>query len=137
MADDFLKVVFEWKEKSVVKMMTAVREAIMQMNNEIVITTPVDTGFLRNSWYASLNVVPQGQSGSGASAINAVALSMQPGDTYYLGNVAVYARRVEYGFVGQDSLGRTYNQQGRFWVARVVDRASEFFDAAALKVSAT
>lgn len=31
----------------------------------------------------------------------------------YLGYQAVYARRLNYGFTGTDSLGRTYNQSGR------------------------
>ncbi|WPZ05661.1 hypothetical protein [Pelagerythrobacter marinus] len=37
---------------------------------------------------------------------------LKPGDTIYIGWTAIYARRMNYGFVGDDSLGRTYNQSG-------------------------
>lgn len=37
---------------------------------------------------------------------------IRPGDTVYIGWTANYARRQNYGFVGEDSLGRTYNQAG-------------------------
>jgi len=35
-----------------------------------------------------------------------------PGKTVYIGWTRIYARRQNYGFVGEDSLGRTYNQAG-------------------------
>lgn len=37
---------------------------------------------------------------------------IKPGDTVYIGWTAKYSRRQNYGFVGEDSLGRTYNQSG-------------------------
>lgn len=37
---------------------------------------------------------------------------IKPGDTVYIGWQAAYSRRLNNGFVGQDSLGRTYNQSG-------------------------
>lgn len=37
---------------------------------------------------------------------------IRPGDTVYIGWQAKYARRQNYGFSGEDSLGRTYNQAG-------------------------
>jgi len=38
--------------------------------------------------------------------------NIHPGEPVYIGWTARYARRVNYGFVGTDSLGRTYNQSG-------------------------
>lgn len=38
--------------------------------------------------------------------------NIKPGDTIYIGWQAAYARRMNYGFVGADSLGRVYNQTG-------------------------
>ena len=38
--------------------------------------------------------------------------AIKPGDTIYIGWQAAYSRRLNYGFVGDDSLGRTYNQAG-------------------------
>ena len=37
---------------------------------------------------------------------------LKPGDTIYIGWTAIYAARMNYGFVGDDRLGRTYNQSG-------------------------
>lgn len=38
--------------------------------------------------------------------------NLKPGEPIYIGWQAVYARRMNYGFVGADSLGRVYNQSG-------------------------
>lgn len=38
--------------------------------------------------------------------------NIKPGDDVYIGWTAGYARRQNYGFVGTDSLGRTFNQSG-------------------------
>lgn len=37
---------------------------------------------------------------------------IKPGDTVFIGWQAKYARRQNYGFTGEDSLGRTYNVAG-------------------------
>lgn len=60
--------------------------------------TPVDTGNLRASWHMSIK---------------------SPSHVQLSTNV-VYARRVEYGFVGEDKLGRKYNQKGRGMVQQTV-----------------
>jgi hypothetical protein len=134
--ETFVRVVVDWTEKAKGNALAVARLTIQKMNDEIVITTPVDTGYLRNSYFAAVNQLPTGQGGSGTVAINAVVAGLQLGDIYYLGNVAAYARRVEYGFVGLDSLGRRYAQKGRFWMARVVDSASNFAALAANEVAA-
>lgn len=74
---------------------------------------PVDTGFLRNSYMAGLN---GSTSLSGPVAYEAVIAGMKMGDTFTAGWTAPYARRMEFGFVGTDSLGRTYNQPGNFFM---------------------
>lgn len=70
---------------------------------------PVDTGNLRNSFQSSLN----GSTAlTGPESYVMVAAAMQAGDIAEFGWGAIYGRRVNYGFTGQDSKGRTYNQQG-------------------------
>lgn len=104
---------------------------VQNLNNEIVRATPVDLGWLRASWHASLDAPPSaGEAGaadaSGAQTIarlNLVASQMRAGRTYYLRNGAVYAMRVEFGFVGTDSLGRYYAQAPRAFVRRTMERA--------------
>ena len=70
---------------------------------------PIDTGFLRNSFVAGLN---GSTSLSGPDSYVIAIASAEIGDSVIGGWTAEYARRMEYGFVGQDSLGRTYNQRG-------------------------
>lgn len=121
-------------------------ETIQDINEQIVVRSPGPpgkdgkaTGFLRGSWHAALNHVPTGRGQAGViptSRLNLVAAQIQPGDVYFLGNTAKYARRLEYGFVGTDSLGRTYNQVGRYWVQGVMNRASAICLAAAKRVAA-
>lgn len=38
--------------------------------------------------------------------------NIKPGETVYIGWQAAYSARMNYGFVGTDSLGRTFNQSG-------------------------
>lgn len=69
---------------------------------------PVDTGFLRNTYTA--------EGLSGPDAYVAAVASFQIGATFQAGWTAAYALRMEKGFVGEDSLGRTYNQPGNFFM---------------------
>lgn len=48
------------------------------------------------------------------------------GDTLGFGFQAIYAPRQEFGFVGQDSLGRNYNQSGAYFVANAVSKWPQF-----------
>lgn len=70
---------------------------------------PFDIGFLRNSFVSGLN---GSTSLSGPDSYVIAIASAEIGDSVIGGWTADYARRMEYGFVGQDSLGRNYNQRG-------------------------
>lgn len=98
------------------------RQSIQELCEVTVLATPVDTGFLRGSWQPSIGE-PKEADGkldtSGASALADAAVEitdLKIGQKFYLMNNAAYARRLEYGFVGEDSLGRHYDQKGRFYV---------------------
>ena len=60
--------------------------------------TPVDTGNLRASWQ----------------------LSRYGDDSWRITTNVVYARRVNFGFVGTDSLGRHFNQGGRHFIEATI-----------------
>lgn len=47
-----------------------------------------------------------------------------------------YAMRQHYGFVGQDSLGRTYNQAGRHWVTLTAQNWQRYVSEAAARARA-
>ncbi len=84
---------------------------------------PIDTGFLRSSLTAGINGnIPQGPNAAYGSVYNdqrllSVIDQLKLGDRITLVYQAPYARRLEYGFSGYDSLGRYYNQAGRFWIS--------------------
>jgi hypothetical protein len=93
---------------------------------------PIVTGFLRSSLQASLTAMPPMREGavpkegvtypySGAE-VALVINSAEVGDTIYVGYAAAYARRLEYGFKGEDSLGRVYDQSGRGWVRAAAEQ---------------
>lgn len=64
--------------------------------------TPVVTGNLRASWHLKVGTED---------------LTISTG--------VEYARRVEYGFSGEDSAGRSYNQSGRGMLRKTVEAAPE------------
>lgn len=74
---------------------------------------PVVTGNLRNNLASGLN----GSFGSAAPDSYVVTLSgLELGDIAQFAWTAPYARRMELGFSGTDSLGRTYEQPGNHFV---------------------
>lgn len=111
--------------------------AFQDMATEIVAAWPVLTGFSRASWFASVNALPSGQAGSANAyaQVASVGAAFRLGDVLYFGNTAAYARRLEEGFVGTDSLGRSYNQRGRYVVRGVLARAQQIANAAAARVN--
>lgn len=74
---------------------TALGEAEVTRLKEL---TPVVTGNMRSRWH----VTERDENG------------------LVIVNDAVYARRVNSGFVGKDSLGREYHQRGRHMVEQVI-----------------
>jgi len=111
-------------------------EMIQELNGQVVEATPVKTGFLRNSWYASLNGEPQGQGGDGTVAqMNLTASELKIGDTFRASNGAAYAMRIEFGFTGTDSLGRHYDQHPQSFVRATLDRAPIIADEVAQKIA--
>ena len=84
-------------------------------------TVPFQTGNLSRSLTASTSGLPKttGQPSTGSNA-NAVIATLRPGQAIWLGYQAKYARRMNYGFVGADALGRVYNQEGNHFVERAI-----------------
>lgn len=114
----------EWGQSELDRML-----AIFQTSAEMVFNdmtepggrVPRVTGNLARSAIASDTAMPtlkEGQeafpdrSGESIGVIHGVTL----GATVYIGFQAAYSARVNYGFVGTDSLGRVYNQMGRAFI---------------------
>lgn len=121
----------------------AVAETVQDLAEEIVTRTPYEFGLLRGSWYVTLNAPSEGPDGSKAgpggtlvASLAAVLPGFKLGHTLYYLNNAKYAARLEYGFQGEDSLGRTYNQAGRAFVRGTLGEAQQIAERAAERVAA-
>ncbi|VDS08874.1 hypothetical protein PARHAE_02059 [Paracoccus haematequi] len=87
---------------------------------------PVDTSELINS----LTV----DGAQGADAYVVKIAGMELGDVMEFAWTADHAARIEYGFVGTDSLGREYEQEGAHFVGANAARFSEFVEKRAAEV---
>lgn len=86
------------------RMESAVKEIASELGETVVNRTPVDTGFLKGSWFASLNnpnVTFSGvedKSGTGSiSRIDGTIQAYELGDIIYIVNSTSYGKFVEYG----------------------------------------
>ena len=70
----------------------------------------------------------------GALSYTTALAGMELGDRLTFAWTSPYALRIEAGFVGTDSLGRTYNQAGRHFVGKNAARFSEFVAARSREV---
>lgn len=102
-------------------------------------TLPHVTGNLMRSLLAQIGSMPatggpeQRYAGSDVGLV--VAQAMLDTDIF-LGFQAIYARRMNYGFVGTDSAGRTYEQAGRHFVERAVKLWPQIVKKAVAEVKA-
>lgn len=128
----------KWANHSVPEFMLGVARIAIQDTAELTIDlTPVDTGFLVANWQPGLNApvlseVDAYGNGYAASKEAMVVTEIKLGDTFYYTNNAVYARRINYGFVGADSLGRHYNQRG----AHMIEQATAAWETNVEKAAA-
>jgi hypothetical protein len=115
----------KWADKAGTQLEGLARQSIQNISRAVVEQTPVDTGFLRGNWQPAIgeakvadpDTVEHDVAGAlAAAAISLTVAEMKLGDVFRMRNGCAYARRLEYGFVGPDSLGRVYNQAGRFYV---------------------
>lgn len=92
---------------------------------------PVVTSQLRNSLISGLN----GSFGNTGAESYVVTLSgLELGDIAQFAWTAPYARRIELGFTGVDSLGRNYEQSGRHFVGASAAQWPQFVAANAARI---
>jgi Bacteriophage HK97-gp10, putative tail-component len=98
MADQFEVDISRWVERAKRKMNLAPQAIALALLERLQELTPVVTGTLRAGWQL-----------------------VKGGPTRWdIINNVVYARRINDGFVGQDSLGRSYDQKGEHMVEQVI-----------------
>lgn len=105
---------------------------------------PYQDGFLRASLVVLVNRDPPpadkkpeevGNTYNPATTELAIA-SAVAGDRIVAAYTVEYARRLEFGFVGQDSLGRNYNQTGIGWTAKAAQQWPQIVKQAEIEAMA-
>lgn len=107
-------------------------EFAQDIAEEVVMTTPVEFGFLRGSWWAQIGAPGVGAGivdPAGAATVarlNLVAAEFEPGETIYYMNGAAYAMFVHEG---------TSRMGANPWVQRVARRAPVIAEATARRIA--
>ncbi len=135
----------ETKERMLAVRNDAVQSVIEVMTRPVARggNMPVRDGFLRASGRLVIGDVPPlktkrapGAEGPVNFDLGNIALVLEGAtidDDLLFAFTAVYARRKNYGFVGQDSLGRTYNEKGRQFVGLAVQQWPQIVARSATK----
>jgi hypothetical protein len=116
---DFSVDVARWVDKAKKRAEEAFQATAEAAVNRVKDLTPVRTGYLRANWTAIRDGDAEPTPGTVPDPMTAIDQAPL-GSTLVVLNPVVYARRVEYGFVGEDSLGRHYNQPGRHMTQQTV-----------------
>lgn len=72
---------------------------------------------------------------SSKDGLDAEAVTLEPGGVDTFAWTAPHSARIEFGFVGEDSLGRQYEQAGRFFVSEHAVKFGEYVEKHAKEVS--
>lgn len=127
MAKSFSQAVEDWVSQTEERMDAVYARSVELLGEEMAKTrneggrVPFLTGNLARSLLASKSGMPNTTDGPfGGSNVGLVAATLNAKETVWLGYQANYAARQNYGYVGSDSLGRVYNQQGAYFVDHAV-----------------
>ncbi len=141
----FADTVDAWAKETELRMTAVWRQSIDDLADTMNRTRsnggrlPHLTGNLMRSLLASTSAMP---STGGPDAkysgqdVGLVTAGLQLDQTVWLGYQAIYARRMNYGFVGQDSLGRNYNQAGAHFVEGAIAEWPSIVASAVAKIKA-
>jgi hypothetical protein len=129
-----------WQKKTAEQLAALGRVASQDLAERVIDDTPIDTGNLVGNWQPSINApnleVSEAPTNNvyAQSALVGTIPQLKAGDRFYYTNATAYARRIEFGFVGPDALGRVYNQAGRYMVTKAVAAWDGIVAAAAAKL---
>lgn len=137
----FSKAVGEWASQTQQRLSAVHRRSVVLLAEEMITTKaqggrlPFDTGNLARSQLASTEAMPKTAAGPfPGSNVGAVAATLQPEQAVWIGYQAAYARRMNYGFVGADSLGRNYNQAGNHFVEGAIAKWPQIVSQAVAQI---
>lgn len=131
----------EFAKKTPERMTAVYRRSVELLAEEMTRTkanggrVPVDTGALYKSLLASKQAMPRTAAGPFPGFdIGTVTASLKMSEPVWLGYQAIYARRINSGFVGADKLGRVYNQSGNYFVEGAISAWPQIVAQAAKEV---
>lgn len=124
----FSKQLQDWANQSMERVGAVHRTSVDLLAQEMVRTKanggnlPVDTGNLARGLLASQTAMPKtSDQPSAGMDVGAFTTTMDVSKPVWLGFQPQYSRRINFGFVGNDSLGRSYDQAGNHFVERAVN----------------
>lgn len=134
----------KWAQAAIKKAQAAPRFVVEEMANAMATSvrasgfTPVDTGNLSRS--VTISLAPIKRDGPGYNSpvrqdYNGAVKGIPYDGATYIAYKAIYAARVNYGFVGTDSLGRSYNQAGRAFLEANIARFPQVVQKAVARLN--
>lgn len=131
---DFSEDVSRWVNRARGRADAVFRAIATDALNRVKELTPVDTGFLRSNWTAVRQGEAEPVAGRVPDPMRAIA-EVKVGEVLVIVNPTLYARRIEYGFVGEDSAGRHFNQEGRHMVQQTMAEMPAIAAAALARIT--
>ncbi len=127
---DFHASVADWCKNAEEDLKKVVVASALEVFTEAQINAPVKDGTLRDSLTVSLTAQPtiQPEGATAGGEITAAVAGFELGQTIYAGFTVAYARRIEYGFTGVDSLGRYYDQRPQAFVRKAAQQWQTIVD---------
>lgn len=133
----------EWAKQTQDRIEAVHKRSVELLADEMIRTkpnggrVPVDTGNLARSLLASQQSMPKtSDTVPSGMDVGAFAATMDVSKPTWLGYQARYARRINSGFVGADSLGRVFNQSGAHFVEGAIAQWPQLVAAAVADVKA-
>lgn len=137
----FSESVGKWASQTPQRITAVRRRAIELLADEMTKTrpqggrVPFDTGNLARSLLGSTSAMPKTSDAPGTgSNIGIITATLRSDQPLWIGYTATYARRMNSGFVGADSLGRVYNQPGNYFVEGAAQQWPELVRKAAAEI---
>lgn len=124
-AQQFVVDIRRFREATTKQIETLVKATALELFGKIIVRNPVDTGYSRASWFASLNEEKPQQWGHGSMAQIALVVSQyRVGDTIFFYNGAKYILKLEYGHSKQapEGMVRLTLQEGNTVVSQIAQK---------------
>ncbi|ALJ12638.1 hypothetical protein [Sphingopyxis macrogoltabida] len=125
-----------WAENAEKRMTALLKNSVQKLGEAAAAEVPVRSGNLARSVVIDDKPPKRGEPDQKFTAQDFVlgVSKLVPGGEAYVGWQAIYSARVNYGFKGEDSLGRTYNQSANGFAERVAAKWPAILKAEAARL---